>query len=223
MVRRVAWPVNGQHVAMKIYADRPGRRTRQMIGDLLLVLWVLLWLKMAQVVSDATLALAAPGRQIEDAGGGLAGQLRDAGAGVGEIPLVGDDVRTPFDGAGDAADRIAAAGTAQVEAVETLAFWLQVIVAAIPILVVVAVYLPLRWRFAREAAAGQRFVDADEDLDLFALRAMAHQPLHRLARISDDPAGAWREKDADVVRALAVLELRDAGLRPVPARSGGAR
>ena len=207
---------------MKIYADGPGRRARQMIGDLLLVLWVLLWLKLAEVVSDATLALAAPGRQIEDAGSGLAGQLRDAGAGVGGIPLVGDDVRTPFDGAGDAADRIAAAGTAQVDAVETLAFWLHVIVAAIPILVVMAVYLPLRLRFAREASAGQRFVDADEDLDLFALRAMAHQPLHRLARISDDPAGAWREKDAEVVRALAVLELRDAGLRPVPARGGAA-
>nr|MBA2464268.1 hypothetical protein [Nocardioidaceae bacterium] len=58
------------------------------------------------------------------------------------------------------------------------------------------------------------------DLDLFALRAMAHQPLHRLARISEDPAGAWRARDTDVVRALAELELRDAGLTPPRIRAG---
>ena len=208
-------------MAMKIYADGAGRRTRQMLGDLLLVLWILLWLTLAQVVRDATLSLAAPGRQIEDAGIGLAGRLREAGAGVGEIPLVGDDIRAPFDAAGDAADQIASAGAAQVEAVHTVANWLGLVVAAIPILVVVVVYLPARWRFVREATAGQRFVGSGQDLDLFALRAMAHQPLHRLARISADPAGAWRTRDADVVRALAELELRDAGLTPPPTRQGG--
>jgi hypothetical protein len=66
----------------------------------------------------------------------------------------------------------------------------------------------------RRATAGQRFIDRAPDLDLFAMRAMANQPMHRLARISPDPVRAWREGDAEVVRALALLELRDAGLRP---------
>lgn len=208
---------------MKLYADAPGHRARQVVGDVLLALWVAVWVKLALVVHDATRALAAPGEQIERAGTGLAGRLRDAGSSVGGIPLVGDDVRAPFDGAGDAADQIAAAGSAQVEAVHTLAFWLGLAVAAIPILVLVAVYLPLRWKFIREATAGQRFVDSGSDVDLFALRAMANQPLHRLARISDDPVGAWRDGDPAVVRALAVLELRDVGLRPpldLPGRMG---
>jgi hypothetical protein len=197
---------------MKLYADGPVRRTRQLVGDLLLVLWVVLWIELARVVHHATLALAAPGRTIEQAGGGLAGKLRDAGSAVGGIPLVGDDVRSPFDGAGQAADQIAGAGRAQVQAVQDLAFWLQLVVAAIPILVVAAVYLPLRWRFVREATAGRRFIDDSADLDLFALRAMANQPMHRLAGISADPVRSWRERDPDVVRALAMLELRDAGL-----------
>ena len=202
---------------MKLYADGPVRRARQLVGDLLLVLWVVLWVELARVVHHATLALAAPGRTIERAGGGLAGKLRDAGSAVGGIPLVGDDVRSPFDGAGQAADQIASAGRAQVHAVQDLAFWLQIVVAAIPILVVAAVYLPLRWRFVREATAGQRYVDDTADLDLFALRAMSRQPMHRLARISADPVRSWREGDADVVRALAMLELRDAGLAaPAP-------
>jgi len=205
---------------MKLYADRSVRRARQVTGDVLVVLWILLWIQLARVVRDATLALAAPGRKIEAAGGGLAGRLRDAGSAVDDVPLVGDKVRSPFDGAGDAADQIAAAGSAQVHAVENLAFWLFVVVAAVPILVVLAFYLPRRWRFAREASAGQRFVDADADLELFALRAMTHQPMHRLAAISDDPVRAWRTGDPDVVRRLAVLELDDVGLRPPPARTG---
>ena len=201
---------------MKLYADTPFHRVRQLAGDALLVLWVVGWLWLARVVHDATMALAAPGRQIEDAGSGLAGRLRDAGSSVGDLPLVGDQARGPFEGAGRAADQIASAGSAQVAAVQHLAFWLGLVVATIPVLVLAAVYLPLRWRFAREATAGQRFVDEAADLDLFALRAMARQPLHRLTRISTDPAGAWRRGDPDVVRALAVLELRDTGLAPPP-------
>jgi hypothetical protein len=204
---------------MKLYADAPVRRSLQMLGDLLLVGWVYLWVRTALVVRDATLALGKPGEQISDAGNGLAARLRDAGRTVGEVPLVGDQARGPFDGAGGAAERIAAAGDAQVEAVHTLAFWLGLAVAAIPILIALAVFVPLRWRFVRQATAGRRFVGSADDLDLFALRAMARQPLHRLARISDDPAGAWRSRDPRVVRQLAELELRDSGLsaRSLPA------
>ena len=197
---------------MKIYADAPGRRSRQMLGDLLLVLWVCFWLRTALVVRDATLSLAEPGRQIAHAGNGLADRLRDAGRSVGDLPLLGERVRAPFDGAGGAAEQIAAAGHAQVEAVQTLAFWLGLTVGAVPVLIAVAIHLPLRLRFVRQATAGRRFVDSSDDLDLFALRALARQPLHRLARISDDPAGAWRRGDVEVVRELATLELRDSGL-----------
>ena len=204
---------------MKLYADAPGRRSRQVLGDVLLVLWVVGWLRLAAVVHEATLGLATPGEKIAAAGTGLAGRLRDAGTTVGDLPLVGNEARTPFDGAGHAADQIAAAGTAQVEAVHTLAFWLALAVGAIPVLLLLAVYVPLRWRFVRQATAGQRFVDSGSDLELFALRAMANQPLHRLARITDDPVGAWRQGDPVLVPALALLELRDMGLVPPSPRS----
>jgi hypothetical protein len=199
-----------------VYAEAPVRRARQVLGDVCLVVWVLVWLRLAHVVHDATLGLAAPGRRIEAAGGGLAGRLRDAGSAVSGMPLVGDKVRSPFDGAGRAADQLAAAGTSQVEAVQHLAFWLGLVVGAVPVLVALAVYVPGRWRFARAATAGRRFVDASADLDLFALRAMANQPLHRLAAISGDPVRAWRDRDQGVVRRLALLELRDTGLVPPP-------
>jgi hypothetical protein len=198
---------------MKLYADAPARRLRQLVGDSLLVVWVVTWVLVARAVHDATMRLARPGEELTRAGTGLAERMRDAGSVVGDTPLVGDRLEGPFQGAGAAADRMAAAGVAQVDAVDRLATWLSLAMGAIPIVVLLAVYLPLRWRFVREATAGRRFVDTAEDLDLFALRAMARQPMHRLATVSHDPVGAWRRRDHDVVRRLALLELRDVGLR----------
>jgi hypothetical protein len=206
---------------MKLYADAPVRRWFQVLADLLVVVWVFVWVRIALSVRDATLSLAEPGHQISDAGTGLADDLRAAGRSVGDLPLVGERVREPFDGAGGAAEQIAAAGDAQVAAVETLAFWLGLAVGAIPVLIALAIHLPLRWRFVREATAGRRFVDSSDDLDLFALRAMARQPLHRLAAISDDPVGDWRRRDPRVVRELAAIELRDNGLFVPELRSSG--
>jgi hypothetical protein len=199
---------------MRFYADGSVRRTIQIVSDLLFLGWVLLWVKLAYVVHDATLGLAAPGRRIERAGGGLAGKLRDAGSTIDDLPLVGDKARSPFDGAGRAADQLADAGTSQVEAVQHLAFWLGIAVFAIPVLLLVVFYLPKRWRFVRDATAGQRFIDASADLDLFALRAMTNQPMHKIAAVSPDPVSAWRAGDREVIRLLAMLELRDAGLAP---------
>ena len=198
---------------MKLYADGPVRRARQVAGDLLLLLWVASSLALAGAVREATLGLAAPGRDIESAADGLATRLREAGSAVDGVPLVGDQARSPFDGAGRAADQIAAAGAAQADAVGQLAFWLWLTVAAVPIVLALAVYLPRRWRFVRRATAGQRYVDSSAYLELFALRAMATQPMHRLSRVSADPVAAWRAGDPDVVRALAELELTDVGLR----------
>ena len=97
---------------------------------------------------------------------------------VFDIPLVGDGASKPFDGAGDAATGLAQAGQQQVAAVDSLAQWLALAVALIPILVLLWFYVPQRIAFVRRATAGQRFLDSGADLDLFALRAMAHQPLH---------------------------------------------
>lgn len=201
---------------MKLYADLPARRTLQVLGDVLLVVWLAVWVWLAVEVHRATERLAGPGRRVDESASDLAARLRDAGETVAGIPLVGDRASRPFDGAGSAADQLAAAGRAQVEAVHAMAFWLGLATALVPILLALAFYLPSRVRFVRRATAGRRFLDSAADLDLFALRALANQPLHVLARISDDPARAWREQDRLVVRRLAALELEDAGLVAPP-------
>ena len=197
---------------MKLYADRSPRRTRQVAGDAAAVLLVLVSVLLARAVHDAALRLATPGRQIESSAGDLAARLRDAGDSLAGVPLVGGSVSRPFDGAGGAASGLAAAGHRQVEAATALANWLGVLVVLVPLLVLLALYVPRRVRFVRRATAGQRLLDAGADLDLFALRALTHQPLHVLVRVDDDPAGAWRRGDAGVVERLARLELRSVGL-----------
>lgn len=202
---------------MKMYADTSVRRTLQIVGDLAVVVWIWVWIEIADKVHDSTLRLATPGQKIDSSASDLASKLRDAGQTVAHIPLAGDAARSPFDGAGKAASGLADAGQQQVAAVGSMAHWLGLAVALIPILALLWFYLPQRIAFVRRATAGQRFLDAAADLDLFALRALTHQPLHVLARIDDDPAGAWRRREATVIDQLALLELRSSGLRP-PAR-----
>ena len=199
---------------MKLYADTPGRRTVQIVIDLMFVAWLVMWVWIGLVVHDGTMALAAPGRQTDESASAMAGQLRDAGGRLDDVPLIGDEVATPFDKAADASDGLAAAGRSSVEAVEKLALVLGLSIALIPILVVMAFYVPGRLRFIREATAGLKFIDSADDLDLFALRALTNQPMRVLAKVSGDPAGDWRRRDPAVVRRLAELELKDVGLKP---------
>lgn len=201
---------------MKLYADQTSLFFRQLLADFLVAAWVVAWIWIGHVVHDGTLALAEPGHRIQASATSLGGSLRDAGGTLGDVPVIGGGVSEPFDRAADAADSIAAAGDSEVAAAEQLALWLGLSITLIPILVVLALYLPPRVRFVREAAAGQRFIDADPDLRLFALRAMTNQPMHVLARISDDPVTAWQLNDGPVVRRLAVLELDAHGLVPPP-------
>ena len=111
----------GRMSRMRMYAAAPARATRQIVADLLFVLWLVLWVWMAVTVHDTTMLLAGPGRQTEESATSLSEKLRDAGGSLDDLPLVGDGIATPFDEAADASDGIAAAGRAQVEAVEDLA------------------------------------------------------------------------------------------------------
>lgn len=199
---------------MKLYADLPGRRTAQILADLGMLAWVCAWAWAGRLVHDTTMALAAPGRRLESAGSGFREQMASAGESMRDLPLVGDKVSEPFNRAGGAGTTIERAGTDLVAAVTHLANILGWVTALVPILVAGLVWALLRGRFVRRASAAQRFIDTAADLDLFALRAMARQPMRKLAAVSEDPTGAWRRGDRATIRSLALLELRDSGLHP---------
>lgn len=198
---------------MKLYADLPTVRIRQLLTDLLVVVWAYAWVRLAGWLYDLVERLAVPGRTLEGAGTGLADNLASAGRKVDRVPAVGDALSGPFGHAADAARSLATAGRDQQVVVHRLAVVLAVAALVVPLGLVVFGWLPLRVRWMRRAGAAAALRGAGAGRDLLALRALAHQPLRRLTALDPDIASAWRRGDPSAVEALASLELRRLGLR----------
>jgi hypothetical protein len=198
---------------VKVYADRLPTAVRQLLTDIVVVLWVYLWIRAGLRVHDTVQKLGVPGQKLESAGGGIADNLADAGGKVGRVPLVGDELVKPFTGAADAARSLADAGRQQQEIVDQLAVILALAAVAVPLAVVLFLWLPRRVLWMRRAGVATAVRDQPAGRDLLALRALAGQPLNRLAKLGPDIAESWRNGDAAAVDALADLELRKLGLR----------
>jgi hypothetical protein len=197
-----------------LYADRLPVAIRQLLTDLLVVLWVYAWIRAGLWLHDLVLKLGVPGQKLEGAGSGLADNLADAGGKVGRVPLVGDELTQPFTRAAQAARSLAEAGRDQQEIVGNLAVVLTLLLLAVPLGLVLFAWLPLRLRWMRRAGMAAGVRDQPAGRDLLALRALAGRPLNELTRLGPDIAQSWRNGDASAVDALAALELRDLGLRP---------
>jgi hypothetical protein len=198
---------------MAIYASRPGRVAGQLIGDLFVLGWGVAWALVGVFVHQVVEVLAVPARETARAASRLVTNLQDAAEQASRVPGVGEDLRQPFDAASVTLGNVITSANQQVASIELLAVIAGWLTFLIPVAVVVAFWLPRRIRFYRQAKASQQFLDSSADLDLFALRALASQPLYVLAGVSDDPVRAWRDGDRQVIDQLAEIELRRNGLR----------
>ena len=197
-----------------MYADRLPTAVRQVLTDILVVVWVYAWIRAGIWINDMVEKLGVPGQKLQEAGTGIAGNLADVGGKVGRVPLVGDELTGPFNSAAGAARSIAEAGRQQQEAVDNMALALALLIIAMPLALVLFVWLPLRLRWMRRAGVARRVRAEPAGQDLLALRALASRPLNELAKLGPDIAQSWRNGDAAAVQALAALELRDLGLKP---------
>jgi len=196
---------------MRLYAETASRRARQLAGDLLVLAWTAAWVLAGRSLYLLVEKLAAPGRTVERAGTAFATDVGEIQQKVGRIPVVGGELRDPFGRLGGVGRVLADAGATQQQVVHELALWLGVLVAAVPVVALLVVWLPGRVAWAREAGAASRLRMGGADLELFAQRPVGHGPERELYRVTPDPAGALRAGEyAD----LAALELRTLGLRP---------
>lgn len=166
-----------------LYAERPRRRTRQMLADLLVVTWVVVVVLAATAAHEAVLALQAPGRNLADAGGRVSGAFTDAAGAADNVPLVGARLAGALGGGTRAGQSLVDAGNTQVEtaaAAATGLAWLVVVIAAVPV-AAVWVVLRARWVIAARAVPGA--------------------------------AAGWRRGDPRVVAELADVALTRHGLR----------
>lgn len=197
---------------MKLYAERLPTAIRQLLTDIVVVVWVYLWIRAGLWVHDVVEKLAVPGQKLQTAGGGIADNLADAGSKVDRVPLVGDQLVKPFNGAADAARAIADAGRQQQQVVHQMAVLLAILAVSVPLALVVFLWLPFRLRWMRRAGVASAVRAEPAGRDLLALRALAGRPLNELTRLGPDIAQSWRNGDAEAVDALAALELKRLGL-----------
>jgi hypothetical protein len=197
---------------MRLYAERLPTAIRQLLTDLIVVIWIYLWIRAGLWVHHMVEKLAVPGQKLQTAGGGIADNLADAGSKIDNLPLVGDQLVKPFNGAADAARSLADAGAQQQEIVDQLALIITILTLAVPLALVLFLWLPLRLRWMRRAGVASSVRGEPAGRDLLALRALASQPLNELAKLGPDIAQSWRNGDAAAVDALAGLELKKLGL-----------
>ncbi|MCW2684679.1 MAG: hypothetical protein JWP33_2592 [Blastococcus sp.] len=202
---------------MRLYADRPDHRARQLGADLGLLAWAVLWVLVARAVHGAVLVLAEPGHAVADLGRSISDTMGSA-AGVAEgVPIVGDELSSPFGALGEAGAAVTGAGESASDAAHSLATVLAVVLVVLPVGWLLLRWLRWRLGWLREATAADRLLaggpDGLPDLELLAARAMSTAPLPRLARLPAGTGAGWRAGDPAALRALAGLELRRLGLR----------
>ena len=122
----------------------------------------------------------------------------------------------PFRAVAGSGRELADAAAAFQDSVAQAANILGLLVALVPMVVVLLLWLPRRIAWIVEATAATRLDRlGSTSSDLLAVRALARQPLRRLAALPPGVVTGWRDGDPAAAEALAALELRELGLRSV--------
>jgi hypothetical protein len=204
---------------MRLYAQRPDLRLRQLAADAGMLAWAVAWILVARAVHRAVLTLAEPGEALEDLGRSVASNMSSAADSADRVPVAGDALAKPFEALGAAGRSVGSAGQSAQDAVGTLATLLALALVVLAVGWLLLRWLPWRWRYAREAGAATKVLRGTPDLELLAVRALATAPLPRLAALPAGTGAAWHAGDPAAVRALAAVELGRLGLR-LPAADG---
>ena len=202
-----------QTAPMRWYADAPARRTRQVVADVFVLGWVLLWVLVGRWVFGLVMTLAAPADPLREAGSSLRDGMREVAGKVTEIPLVGDQLDAPFTGVAAVGTDLVAAGDRLESSVRTVAWVVSLLSAGTPVLMVLLVWGLARWSWARRATRLGGHAGDPGSIEVLALRALVHQDPRRLQKAFPDPVAAFRSGDPDTLRRLADLELAEVGLR----------
>lgn len=194
---------------MSTFALTPGRSR---LLSVVVVLWVVLWLGVGAVTGFQVRQLT----EVSDSLVESADALDVAGVAlqdIGRLPLVGDRPEALGNQVRQTALEIDRAGAASRETVRTVSVLLGLALVLIPVVPVVAVYLPLRRAGTRERkAVKQALADGGQDPvieEFLAHRAVENLPYDTLREVSADP---WGDLRRGSFRRLANAELTRLGL-----------
>jgi hypothetical protein len=198
---------------MTLYSDFAAQRTRQIIADAASLAGIVAFIVLGITVHGLVMTLQAAGVRLSHAGRSFESTMSEISERLGSIPLIGGEIRAPFDGASAAGSTLDSVGQAQQDAVAQLATGLGVTLAVLPTVVILLLWLTPRIRFVRRAGWARAAARSSAGVDLLAFRALATRRLPLVLAAHPHAAEAWRRQDADAITALAALELRASGVR----------
>ena len=186
---------------MRLYPDIYSRRFGWMLADLLVVGWIYLSVQAGLLVNRLILQLDALAQGVIRAGQTFDSWIRSFTQSVpNNVPYLSDFLhRTAESLKAHSGDSLISAGQAGSHAVHLLALIVGIIVAAIPVVLALMVFLPRRIRLIydmqgihltiRRALARPELTP--QMLEILAGRAIYTLPYHRLLAYSKNPAEDW--------------------------------
>lgn len=185
-------------------------RTMRLL-DILLVVYIIVWALLGVLIAVDIRRQADLSDHVTRIGEALTdiGESLDV---LGGLPLVGGNIGEVTDRVLEAGESVQQSGRESRESLERMGVLVGIAFAAVPLMLVLPVYLPLRLAWRREVRAVDRaLVVGGPDLDrVLAHRSLAAMPYERLLELGPDP---WARLDGDDASALADAELERLGLQ----------
>lgn len=195
---------------MKLYADAPVRRTRQVVGDLVAAAVLALGLLAGGLVWRSLHGLAERTRQLADAATTSADRLQQGVAALSDVPLVGDQLGGLLGQVGGFTDQTSGNLRSQADQLAWQAPAAGLAVIGVTVALVALFWGAARLRWIRTASA---LHSAGPDLmDTLALAALVADPVG-VHRRQANLARRWQAGDPEAVHVLAAEQFRRHGLR----------
>jgi hypothetical protein len=186
---------------MRLYPDVYGRRFAWMLADLIVVAWIYLSVRVGLWVNNLVLQLDALAQGVIKAGKTFDSWIISFEQGIpNNVPYLSDFLhRTAEALKTHSGDPLISAGMAGSRGIHLLALILGIIVATVPILFALMIWLPRRLRLiadmrgihvtVRRALARPEL--GPQMLEILAGRAIYTLPYNRLLAYSQNPAEDW--------------------------------
>src|SRR4051794_9299811 len=107
---------------MRIYAEQRGRAARQVLADVLVIIWVVFVVEIARAAFALIARLQGPGQGLKGAGAVIHDAFLNAARSAVKAPIIGDGLARAFNTGARAGDSLTSSGRVLSETVSTLAF-----------------------------------------------------------------------------------------------------
>ncbi len=179
---------------MRLYPDRLILRVGYALADALTLIWLVLWVKVAEFIYNTVMALTVVAQSITHAGEVINALIVNFQVEAQHnIPFIGDWLASLGRQFNNAGGPFVQFGGATAVAIHNLAVALALLIGGPPLLAGLLTYVPWRWTHTREFSSLHTVIrrvpapDEAATLQVLAARALYTLPFHVLLQYSRNP------------------------------------